>query len=192
MNCRQLNSADFVNQTGTYWRESRTGFSCILVALLVGLLPISADSPDATLLKVGQLVPALEIRTVDGATISTKEMHGKLLLLNFFATWCPPCLAELPELDKKVWKRFGDKGLVLVAIGREHSTQEISEFKQKKQLDMPMAADPKREIYGTFARSFIPRNFLIGRDGKVIFESQGFEKSDFQKMISLIDAELKK
>lgn len=101
-------------------------------------------------------------------------------------------MAEMSHLESEVWQQFKDRGLIVVAIGREHSAAEMIKFKADKHLTMAVAPDPKREIYSKYATKYIPRNFLIGRDGKIIFASMGFDQPEFDKMVTLIRVELAK
>jgi peroxiredoxin len=164
----------------------------IRIAILVALLTSSliAEEAESTLVKIGDPAPAFSIMTTDGNEISTEKLKGKVTLLNFFATWCGPCLAELPHLETEIWQKFKDKGLTLVVVGREHSTEELVKFKVEKKLTMPFAADPKREVYARFATKYIPRNVVIGADGKVKFQSVGFKEAEFVQMKTTIESEL--
>ena len=160
--------------------------------LLLPLLSFGASSPEDTLANVGDPAPAFTVTTTDGAEISTEKLKGKVLLVNFFATWCGPCLTELPHLEKEVWQKFKDRGLNLVVVGREHQAEELVKFKTPKKFSMPFAADPKREVYDKYARQYIPRNFVIGVDGKIAFQSVGFDQEEFAQMIKVIESELEK
>ena len=151
-----------------------------------------AEEPETSLVKVGDVAPAFTVTGTENESISTDALKGKVVLVNFFATWCGPCIAELPHLESEVWQKFKDRGLVVVVIGREHSVAEMTKFKADKRLTMVLAPDPKREIYSKYATKYIPRNFLIGPDGKIIFASMGFDRSEFDKMISVIEANLGK
>jgi peroxiredoxin len=161
-----------------------------LLALLT--LPLVACSQDAqtSTVKVGDPAPAFSITTTDGTEISTEKLKGKVILVNFFATWCGPCLAELPHLESEVWQKFKDRGLVLVVIGREHSAEELVKFKAEKKLTMPFAPDPKREVYAKYATQYIPRNVVIGPDGKVLFQSVGYVPAEFAQMVKAIGSKL--
>jgi peroxiredoxin len=158
-----------------------------LTSFTMAAQPTEAES---TLTKVGQEAPAFSVTTLDGKTLDSKDLKGKVVLLNFFATWCGPCMMEMPHLEKEVWQKFKDKGLVVIAIGREHQNQGLVKFQKEKGFTFPMAGDPKREDYSKYASAYIPRNVLIGNDGRILFQSVGFETGEFDKMVQAIEKAL--
>jgi peroxiredoxin len=167
------------------------------VSLLVCTLAIKLSAADqsefeSTLTKIGQQVPEFGWTTLDGQKFDTKTLHGKVVLLNFFATWCGPCMEEMPHLQKDVFHRFKDKNFVMVSIGREHNDAELKEFQKKREFTIPIAADPERKIYGRFATQYIPRNYVIAADGKIAFQSVGYNQQEFKQMLTVIEKELKK
>lgn len=153
-----------------------------ILVLLFFLYPVAVHSQDATTYhKVGDKAPAFICRTLDGQTINIARLRGKIILINFFATWCGPCNQELPVLQADIWNKYkNNKKFVLIVLGREHSEQELKDWITKKGFIMPFAADPKREIYSLFAKESIPRNVIIGRDGKIAFQNIGYTEEEFK------------
>jgi len=160
-------------------------------------LSSSADDnksePDTTTyIFEGDTAPHFTATTLDGKEISIEKLKGKVILINYFATWCGPCLFEMPYLESEIYKKIDNEDFVLICIGREHTAEELVKFKEEKGFDLPMAPDPKKEIYSKYAKMMIPRNFVIDRDGKVIYQSMGYEKEEFERMVILIKNELNK
>lgn len=153
---------------------------------------LSAQEPDSTALtQVGQIAPNFSTITLDGKNFNLSECKGKVVLLNFFATWCTACKEELPELQKNVQERFRDSGLIVLALGRKHSMEEIKKFRKEGGYTFDMAPDPKREIFKLYATHNIPRNVLIGKDGKIAYQSLGFKPEAFKELIDHVFRELK-
>ena len=153
-----------------------------------------AQEPDTTsLTRTEQMAPAFSIETLDGKMVNSADLEGKVILLNFFATWCPPCNAELPELEKKVWKQWkGNPNFILLSVGREHTREELNAFRKEHGYTFPMAADTERSVYSKFARAYIPRNYVIGPGGRIAYQGIGFEKEEFAAMIQTISDLLRK
>ncbi|MDZ7739764.1 MAG: TlpA disulfide reductase family protein [Bacteroidales bacterium] len=154
-----------------------------LAAVFSVITGISAQDGESTLTKVGQVAPAFTCTTIDGTVIDSEELKGKVIWINFFATWCPPCKKELPVLEKNVMDKYrDDPGFVLVVLGREHSMEEMKEYAESTGLDLPFAPDKEREIFSKYASQSIPRNVIIGRDGKIAVQSIGYTESEFAKL----------
>jgi peroxiredoxin len=153
-------------------------FSLALTTAII----INGQSDTTTYTRPGEMAPTFVCRTIDGKTIDISKLRGKLIMINFFATWCPPCNLELPVLQKEIWDKYKDNpDFVLIILGREHSEQEVRDFVTKKQFTMPFAPDPKREIFKLYASQNIPRNVIIGRDGKILFQALDIPKRSLKK-----------
>ena len=162
----------------------------LLSALLTGCSQEAEVEPtpaETVLVKVGDIAPGFELTTLTGATFNLEAHRGKVVLINFFATWCPPCREELPYLEKQIWQAFDREKLAVIVIGREESDEIIAPFVDKHGYTVPFAGDPEMVAYSQYATRFIPRNFVIGPDGKVLYQSQGYEAHEFQEMVELIE-----
>lgn len=132
--------------------------------------------------KIGDPAPSFRIRTVNGAEFAIDELRGKVVLLNFFATWCGPCLQELPHIQE-LWRQYGSRAdFALLVIGREESDESVRAFMEKHGYTFPVAADPERSVYSRFAEELIPRTYLVARDGKIHYATTGFNEGELQRL----------
>lgn len=154
----------------------------ISLAFLISFTAFSQD--DIVLLN--QKAPDFTLKTEKGE-IKLSELKQKVVLINFFATWCGPCRAELPVLQAKIWDKFKDNpNFTLLIIGRQHTQQEVDAFKETNKYEMPFYADPDRSVYKLYANQYIPRNYLIDKNGVVVYKSQGFTPEEFDQLVETV------
>ena len=154
-----------------------------LFTILTMSMSIMAQEDSSTLNKVGDKAPAFSCTTIDGKEINIKDLKGKVIWINFFATWCPPCKKELPVLQKNVYEKYrNNKDFVLVVVGREHTSEELVKFAEEKGYDLPFAPDVERKIFSLYAAQSIPRNVIIDQKGKISLQSIGYTEEDFNNI----------
>ncbi|SRR6056297_3458657 len=154
----------------------------ILMALVMVMALSACKEDSSTLTKLGQEVPQFTFTTTEGEEINVSDLKGNVVLINFFATWCGPCMKELPRVEDEIWNPHKEKDFYVVSIGREHTMEEMQAFESKKGFTFPIAPDPDRSIYKKFASQNIPRNVLLDRDGKIIYQCHGFTEEEFQQL----------
>ncbi|MDR0393966.1 MAG: TlpA family protein disulfide reductase [Tannerella sp.] len=150
---------------------------------------------EASIVKMGDKAPAFSVEMLDGSVFNLSEMEGKIVLLNFWATWCGPCMQEFKEIPDKILKRFeGNPDFVFIPVSREETRETVRkkmEQLKKAGIDFPVGLDPDKAVYSLYAEIYIPRNYLIDREGKVVFTSVGYEEKKFAELADTIEKLLK-
>ncbi|QGY42634.1 redoxin domain-containing protein [Maribellus comscasis] len=142
--------------------------------------------------KKGEKAPDFTFETAPGKTQKLSDFKGKVVWINFFATWCPPCRKELPHLQKEVYNKYkNNDDFVLIILGREHNWDEINKFKREQKFTMPFYPDPEREVFSVYADQNIPRNFIVDKDGNIAVSSIGFEEKEFESIKQKVETLLK-
>lgn len=163
----------------------------VLLAIVV-LFAFSANAQDHKL-KIGDPIPKFTIKSSIYGDVTPADLKGKVVLVNLFATWCPPCQKELADVKSTLWPKYKDnKDFVMLVIGREETDEKLKSYNQKKGFTFPLYPDPKREIFSHFADSTIPRTYLFGKDGKLILAEIGYTPEGFQHLMNEIEKALKK
>jgi len=123
---------------------------------------------------VGDQAPDISLVMLDGSTKRLSDFRGQLVLLNFFATWCGPCNAELPHLQS-LWNTFkANDRIRMFVVDREESPSIVEAFVSEHGYTFPVALDADATAFKQFADETIPRTYLIGRDGRILFQTLGF------------------
>lgn len=141
------------------------------------------DIEGTTLIKTGMEAPDFTVTLFDGGNVTLSELKGKVVWLNFWATWCPPCRAELKRVQSDIVDHFAGKEFLFLPISREETREQVAAFREQNGYTFTMGLDPERKIYDRFASNYIPRNFLIDREGRVAMTSVGYEPEEFEAMI---------
>jgi peroxiredoxin len=116
-----------------------------------------------------RLSPEFTLRDLKGAKWSLPSLRGKVVLVNFWATWCPPCRRELPDMQA-LYERFGPRGLVILAVSDEDAAK-VAPFVEAQKLSFPVLLDPGRTVNKSMSVEGIPKSFLYGRDGKLVAQA---------------------
>ena len=123
---------------------------------------------------VGDPAPDISVVMLDGSTKRLSDFRGELVLLNFFATWCGPCNSELPHLQA-LWNLFKANDHIRMLVVNTKETQDIVvAFLSEHGFTFPVGLDPSAAAFRQFAKEGIPLTYLIGRDGRILFQTLGF------------------
>ena len=125
----------------------------------------------------------------DGSTINLKDYHHRFVLLNFWATWCLPCLKEMPDLEK-AYQQMGSEKLIVLAVGMGEDKSSIRNFNEKHGFTFPMVADSMLEIAKLYGVENIPITYLINPEGVIIGRALGIRDWASPKLLKFMDSKL--
>jgi peroxiredoxin len=120
---------------------------------------------------------------LQGKSWALHDLRGKVVLVNFWATWCPPCRKEMPDLDA-LYLKFKDQGLIILAISDEDATK-VRPFLKERPVTYPVLLDPGRKVNDVFHIDGIPKSFVYDREGKLVAQSIDMRtQKQFLEMLS--------
>ena len=186
------------------WAITFLLFAVTLTAYMI----ISYDKPESTLLteentdsreidrllrdmgvtKVPHLAPPVDFNLLDltGKRVILSGLKGKIVFLNFWATWCSPCREEMPSMQK-LYARFKDKDFAMVAVSLNEPASAVKKFFKDYNLTFTALLDSDGELMSPYGIRGIPNTFIIDRDGTIIGKAFGPRKWDDQKAIALFE-----
>ncbi|HLG98812.1 MAG TPA: TlpA disulfide reductase family protein [Bryobacteraceae bacterium] len=144
----------------------------LIGGLLVALAALIVYTMQDHVVAVGDSAPNFTITTADGKKVSPADFRGKVLVLNFWASWCPPCVQEAPSLNEFA-KTLAPSGVVVLAVSVDKNEQQYRDFLKKFQVSFLTARDPAQDStyrYGTYQ---FPESYIIDRNGKVVRKFAG-------------------
>jgi len=143
----------------------------LTAAFIASLWPSFRDLAGAAV-AVGDQAPAFRLMSENGQPTQLADFRGKFLILNFWATWCPPCVQEIPSLNQ-FHKKWSSRGVVVLGVSVDRDLEVYQKFLQKAQVQFLSVRDPERKVsrlYGTFK---YPESYFIDPQGKVVHKIIG-------------------
>jgi thiol-disulfide isomerase/thioredoxin len=119
----------------------------------------------------------LKLRDAEGRVVDLADFRGKLVFLNFWATWCVPCRREMPAMER-LHRAYRGRGLTVVAVNFKESPREVKPFMEQMGLTFPAALDPDGAVTRSFGVRALPVTYLVDRDGKILWKAQGRREWD--------------
>jgi len=169
-----------------------------VIAFLVLTLSLSAFAQTkddrAYLVKVGDSAPNFSMKLTNGKTVKLSELKGKVVMLQFTASWCSVCRKEMPFIERDIWQKHkSNPNFVLLAVDRDEPLQTVRNFAKSIPISYPIGLDPKADIFALYAvrEAGITRNVIINKTGKIVFLTRLYDEAEFKKMTEKIDAMLK-
>jgi len=143
--------------------------------------------------KVGEQAPKLAFKLLDGTAITNKSLKGKVVVLQFTASWCGVCRKEMPHLESEVWQRFKKSSdFVFIGIDLKEDLETVKRFIKQTNVTYPFAIDSDGSIFESFTlpKAGVTRNIVLDRSGKIIFLSRLYNPKEFNEMVDVIQSEV--
>jgi len=170
--------------------------SRVLICLVCAALPADAAEDPARVLDLikpnrQQQAKDFNVAALDGGKVRLADLRGKVVFLNLWATWCPPCKEEMPAMER-LWQRYKGQGLVVIALSMDASGAKVVQpFIERAKFTYRVALDPKMEIAQLYGARSVPSTFIIDRSGALRAIALGPREWDGQVSFAFFDALLK-
>ena len=140
------------------------------------------------IVNLGQEAPNFKMQYTTGENIHLSDLRGKIVVLQFTASWCSVCRKEMPHLEEDIYQKYNGEEVVLIGIDRDEPLETVVKFKKDMKITYPLALDPGADIFGLFAdkNSGVTRNVVIDRNGKIVFLTRLFDNKEYQEMLDTI------
>ena len=146
------------------------------------------------IVKIGQQAPDFQTTTSDGKTIQLSELKGKVVMLQFTASWCSVCRKEMPHIETDIWQKHkGNSDFALFGIDLDEPAKKVKDFATQIPVSYPMLLDPKGKIFYSYAEkgAGVTRNVIIDKTGKIVYMTRLYKEEEFEEMKIVIDNLLK-
>ena len=147
------------------------------------------------IVKVGDQVPDFDLLMTDGSKVNIKELQGKVVMLQFTASWCGVCRQEMPHIESEIWQKLKDNPeFALYGIDLKETPEVTEEFAKSIPVTYPLTLDPEGERFALFCDkgAGVTRNIILDRTGKIIMLTRLYDEAEFASMVKLINEELAK
>jgi len=162
--------------------------------LLCGTIFCSHKADTGYIVKIGQNAPDFSLVTTEGKMFKLSENKGKVIMLQFTASWCGVCRKEMPHIENEIWQPLKGKDFVLVGIDRDEPMNIVSGFAKKMKITYPLAPDSAARVFSLYAKkeAGVTRNVIIDRDGKIVFLTRLYDEKEFDEMKAVINRLIEK
>ena len=148
--------------------------------------------PDSVgyIVRVGDVAPEMELELTDGQKVKLSSLRGKVVMLQFTASWCGVCRKEMPFIESDIWQKHKDNGsFALFGIDRDEPLETVKAFAEKTGVTYPLALDPGADHFAKYAdrKAGITRNVLIDKEGKIVMLTRLYNEEEFDELCKKID-----
>lgn len=151
--------------SGIFSLLNRSNFKVLLVLAAVFVSACSEQSAPKKQ-DESRIAPDFSLQSLDGKQYTLSGLRGRVVFVNFWATWCPPCREEIPSMVK-FYNKMKNEGVEILAVSEDTDIEAVRKFVKKYQITFPILMDTKKEAYRLYRATGVPETHLIGKDGAV-------------------------
>ena len=143
---------------------------------------------------VGDHSPKIDLTLLDGRVVNNKNLEGKVVVIQFTASWCSVCIKEMPHLEKELWQRFKDDDFILIGVDLKEELDVVEKFILKTEVTYPFTIDSDGSFFESFTlpKAGVTRNIVLDKKGKISFLTRLYDEKEFANMLEHIDMLLSK
>lgn len=170
-------------------------FCLLAVCSMTGMAQEAAADDTGYIVKVGEIAPDFTVKLTDGKSVTLSELRGKVVMLQFTASWCGVCRKEMPFIENDIWlKHKSNPNFMLIGIDRDEPLDKVIAFGKSTGVTYPLGLDPGADIFAKYAlrKAGITRNVLIDEEGRIVMLTRLYNPEEFASLVQKIDAMLAK
>lgn len=176
-------------------KQLRLWIFCLVALFSVAAVAQETKADDTGyIVKVGQMAPDFTVKLTDGKMLQLSDLRGKVVMLQFTASWCGVCRKEMPFIEKDIWQKHKtNPNFVLIGIDRDEPLEKVIAFGKSTGVTYPLGLDPGADIFAKYAlrQSGITRNVLINPEGRIVMLTRLYNPEEFASLVAKIDELLK-
>lgn len=156
------------------------------------IVEAGTHEPDSVgyIVRVGDIAPELEMELTDGQKVKLSDLRGKVVMLQFTASWCGVCRKEMPFIESDIWQKHkANPNFALYGVDRDEPVETVKAFAEKTGVTYPLALDPGADQFAKYAdrKAGITRNVLIDKTGKIVMLTRLYNEEEFASLCKKID-----
>jgi peroxiredoxin len=172
-----------------------TLLSSIVVSMSAQNIKKETPADYGYIVMLGQTIPDFDLVLPNGTTTNTKALRGKVVMLQFTASWCSVCRKEMPHIEKEIWKKHkSNSNFALYGIDLKEDKEKVVDFQKQIKITYPLTLDLEGKIFYSFAapEAGVTRNVIVDKTGKIVYLTRLYKKDEFNEMRNVIEELLKK
>jgi len=169
-------------------------FVCLASSLQAQVSPQQIPADYGYIVKIGQQAPDFTTVTAEGKTVQLSDFKGKVVMLQFTASWCGVCRKEMPHIEKEIWQKHKDNpDFALFGIDLDEPKEKVQKFAQDIPVTYPLLLDPQGSIFYSYAEkgAGVTRNVIIDKTGKIVYMTRLYKEEEFNQMKEVIEGLLR-